>query len=671
MTQMLTFSGASPSGSAFWTTDGTVAGTKQLTIGQGRGLSLNPYGLTPINGRFVFAGTTDDPTHYGLWETDGTGSGTIQLTGSRATYVDPSLYFTGGVITNVSTVPVTVTRPTGFISLGSKVIYADAPLAGGSGLWVTDGTLGGTTQLVVAGANPSYLFSSFDGFQSGLLGSDLVFGGLDASGRYGVWVTDGSAAGTTELPVQFGTAVFLSGPGPSKFTPLGGKLVFAAPDANGVQGVWVTDGTGSGTMELLTSSTTAFVPSPYFVAIGTKLAFNGTSSTGKTSLWVTDGTVAGTAAIAVTGASTATGGLNPSDLTAFGARIAFSGTDSQNRSELWLSDGTASGTSEIVVSGASAGGVSASDITVFGNQLLFNGVDASGRHGLWISDGSVAGTTKLSVAGAADEGLNPNGLFVFGGKAYFNGEALHATPTNASPISFGLWVTDGTAAGTVLLDNQHTQDYLLGSHPSGIQAVDISTPMVAFTDTTTGTSSSAATDLYTGPVSYLDHQYVWSNPDGVAIAATSGNVFLHGSTGNDALTAVAGSNVLDGGLGSNFLTGATGTDGGTDQFYVDGRAGGTTWSTINNFHHGDNITLWGFTAGSSTGLNAAGQGAFVTDGVTGYQGATIHSELGGVGTGVNASLTIAGLSVADAASKLSVSTGTIGAEHYLYIAYTG
>jgi len=54
----------------------------------------------------------------------------------------------------------------------------------------------------------------------------------------------------------------------------------------------------------------------------------------------------------------------------------------------------------------------------------------------------------------------------------------------------------------------------------------------------------------------------------------------------------------------------------------------------------------------------------------GYQVATIHSELGGAGTEGNTLLTIAGMSVADAQGKLTLSTGSVG-NAYLYVAYTG
>ena len=140
-------------------------------------------------------------------------------------------------------------------------------------------------------------------------------------------------------------------------------------------------------------------------------------------------------------------------------------------------------------------------------------------------------------------------------------------------------------------------------------------------------------------------------------------MFLHGGSGDDALAVKGGTNVLDGGAGSNFLVGNTGTDGGTDTFFVDGR-GGQTWSTLVNFHHGDSVTIWGFQQGVSTEAWTASEGA------AGYTGATLHSELAGAGTGVNASATFAGLEYGDLA-KLTVQTGTVGGLSYLNVSYNG
>ena len=124
-------------------------------------------------------------------------------------------------------------------------------------------------------------------------------------------------------------------------------------------------------------------------------------------------------------------------------------------------------------------------------------------------------------------------------------------------------------------------------------------------------------------------------------------------------------NVLDGGTGSNFFVGAAGSDGGTDTFFIDARASSPTWSTLTNFHHGDAVTLWGFQGGKSAMTWAA------SDGTANYKGATIHAETNGAGTGVNGSVTFAGVSLADAQSKFTMSTGSVGGNPYLYLKYTG
>ena len=190
-------------------------------------------------------------------------------------------------------------------------------------------------------------------------------------------------------------------------------------------------------------------------------------------------------------------------------------------------------------------------------------------------------------------------------------------------------------------------------------------PAFGYTDTTASTSGAAIPDLYSGPVNYLQYQYIWGSTDDVAISANRNNAFLHGGTGDDALAANGGSNVLDGGAGSNFLVGGTGADGGTDTFFVDSRGGAVTWSSIVNFHQGDAVTLFGFNSGVST------QPLTDNEGAGGYTGATIHSELGGAGTGINASITFAGISAADAQARFTYSVGTTNDANYLQITYSG
>jgi len=150
-------------------------------------------------------------------------------------------------------------------------------------------------------------------------------------------------------------------------------------------------------------------------------------------------------------------------------------------------------------------------------------------------------------------------------------------------------------------------------------------------------------------VNCLQSQYIWASADSVGIAARPPNTFIKCGSGDDAPAASAGSNVLNGGR---------------DTFFLDGTAG-TTWDTILNFRPGDSATLWDYVAGQSVMVMAANEG------VVGNTGATIHAAFVGAGTATNGSVTFAGLRLADAQSKLSLTPGSVGGRSYPYIHYNG
>ena len=56
-------------------------------------------------------------------------------------------------------------------------------------------------------------------------------------------------------------------------------------------------------------------------------------------------------------------------------------------------------------------GLNPTNLTVFNGEVLFGGLDASGDMGLWVTNGTVAGTQELTgVAGADPSGLAPSDL---------------------------------------------------------------------------------------------------------------------------------------------------------------------------------------------------------------------------------------------------------------------
>jgi probable HAF family extracellular repeat protein len=184
----------------------------------------------------------------------------------------------------------------------------------------------------------------------------------------------------------------------------------------------------------------------------------------------------------------------------------------------------------------------------------------------------------------------------------------------------------------------------MGAVTAGFEA---NLPVIQVADTTTNTAWQQTLTPYTGPVTYLNGEFIDINPDNLNMTSAVPNVFLHSGPGEDALLVTSGQNVLDGGTGSNFLTDGSGQD--TD--FVDARGASTDiWSTLNNFKSGDSATLWGITPQELQPW-VDGQGA------VGFTGLTEHIPL--PGTTANASLTLAGYTTADLTNgKLSVSFGT-------------
>ncbi len=182
-------------------------------------------------------------------------------------------------------------------------------------------------------------------------------------------------------------------------------------------------------------------------------------------------------------------------------------------------------------------------------------------------------------------------------------------------------------------------------------------PVLAAVNTTTGQPAPAQGQPYTGPVGSLQRQYINITPDNLNVTVSTPNWFIHSGGGEDAIAVSGGSNVVDGGTGSNFLTGGSGTD----NFFVDERgATATTWSTVENFHAGDAVTLWG--------VSQAGFQINYLDGVgaAGATGLTVIAQAAGK---PEALLTLPGFTQADLAGRLGVSFGTDAASGsaYMYI----
>jgi hypothetical protein len=140
---------------------------------------------------------------------------------------------------------------------------------------------------------------------------------------------------------------------------------------------------------------------------------------------------------------------------------------------------------------------------------------------------------------------------------------------------------------------------------------------------------------YSGPVTHLNYELIGAAGDEVVIG-TGSNDFINTLGGTDAADAGAGDDVLDGGTGSNFLNGGAGTD----VFFLDGRGGTVTWSTVADWQAGEQLSVWGYRPGVSKLTWEREAGAY------GFKGLTMHADLDSNGT-IDTSVTWTGLSSRD------------------------
>src|ERR1700760_4865624 len=198
---------------------------------------------------------------------------------------------------------------------------------------------------------------------------------------------------------------------------MAGKVYFEALDSKGDLSLWVSDGTAAGTSEIggggnagvTGAGATGLTPNNLVGVLGDAM-FWSTDSNNTLSLWHTDGTVAGTTEVGVANPGllgTLVGAAVFGDATVLGSQILYSGFDSTyNSQSLWITNGTSAGTLEIGGSGnQGVSGINATHpiqvqggIAAAGAKAIFVTQNASGNETLWSSDGTAAGTIEIGGA---------------------------------------------------------------------------------------------------------------------------------------------------------------------------------------------------------------------------------------------------------------------------------
>jgi ELWxxDGT repeat protein len=327
-------------------------------------------------------------------------------------------------------------NPSPLVVIGSTAYFAANDGTHGNELWKTDGTAAGTVMLTDISPNDGGVYLSDLTNINGTL--NFTFRGSQ------LWKSKGTAASTVEVA---------SFTGVGDLTNLNGALYFSADDGTHGTELWRSDGTAAGTVMVADLTPGSAGSYPYNLTnVGGKLYFVANDE-----LWTTNGTAAGTAMLTDINANY--GGTYLSDLTNVNGTLYFTAEGDQ----LWKSNGTAAGTVEV------AGLVTVSDLTSVNGELFFAAEDLTHGTELWKSDGTAAGTTMV-------KDINPGTTTTW----YYTGSATYTrTATTASSYPSDLtnvngtlyfsandgthgtelWTSDGTAAGTTMV-----QDLYPGSH---------------------------------------------------------------------------------------------------------------------------------------------------------------------------------------------------------------
>jgi len=257
-----------------------------------------------------------------------------------------------------------------------------------------------------------------------------------------LWISDGSATGT-QLVKAFPNYIE-----PKSFAICNGKAYFVAADTQHGKELWVTDGTAPGTQMVKDIYPGAF-SSMYgnIVTMNNKLYFVADDSVHGSELWVSDGTAAGTQMVKdVNPASGISGAAD--NVAAISGKVIFAGNDGSLGEEPWVSDGTAAGTHMLADLDGTLGDTSSiNSFSVFGNKVYFSErMSISLNHPpqvrFCVTDGSAAGTIILN-----NNLENSTDITQVNGKVYFNGTTYNVNFVGHAAI----WMSDGTGAGTQML----------------------------------------------------------------------------------------------------------------------------------------------------------------------------------------------------------------------------
>jgi ELWxxDGT repeat protein len=216
------------------------------------------------------------------------------------------------------------------------------------------------------------------------------------------------------------------------------KVAVFGAAVDGETCLWRTDGTAAGTFRVEPAGSCLPVElNPFVVAIADGIAYF-IAEPSAPRYWRTDGTATGTWPLT----SFSDSGLFGGSISLFPVPplglVLFVANDDVHGPELWVSDGGPENAQRLAAPGLDGFPFR---FQILGSEVLFFVFRDGFEYELWKTDGTAAGTSLVEVVGSAQYPGGPRSAYSLGERVVFFLGSGH-------PCIVQLWTSDGTAAGT-------------------------------------------------------------------------------------------------------------------------------------------------------------------------------------------------------------------------------